>query len=635
MIVPMKRLTLVALQSEEARILQALQAISAVQIIETDEATFDDAALAKAENRVAQLNAARKLLKPYAPKKSMLSPKPEASVQAIFQDLPEALEVSVQLEETDHKRASVRSQMDKQQSLIEALLPWEELPVPIEQIRSTRSTKVLTGIVKADQLPLLEPLAQLTAVEFYGEGARRAVLVVCSADVQQEVEQTLKDADWTEYHFPPFQGTVKANLARLNREFDALKAEEADLQTRLETYAAKYDLLSSACDAATIDLDRERALNELNQTDATFILEGWMRADQQDLVRSTIEGVTDAFDLSVRNPRDDEVPPSVMKNKTFSTPYEAVTSLYSRPDPRAIDGTPYMAPWYMLLFGMMLSDSGYGLVLAIGCFLYLKLVKPGGMAGSLSKVVMMGGLSTIVWGVLIGTFFGLDFDVVFGTTDLFPLILDPMTDPINMLFLCFGIGLLHIICGILLKVKLCFSRGDWQGAIFDQCSWLLILLGLIAMFAVPALSTYGTIAVILGAAMILLMKGRGKRNPIKRLISGFGELYNVTSFLSDVLSYARLFALGIATGVIATVFNSLAGMLMGSPNIILNILGIAVAVVMLVFLHLFNVAINALGAFVHCARLQYVEFYGKFYEGGGKEFKPLGYQTRHVKIARS
>ena len=197
--------------------------------------------------------------------------------------------------------------------------------------------------------------------------------------------------------------------------------------------------------------------------------------------------------------------------------------------------------------------------------------------------------------------------------------------------------MLHILFGICLKMKVALRDGDWQTAIFDNLSWILIIVGLI-MFGgagfvnMPALKSIGIVMAIAGAAMILLFKGRDKKNIFGRTASGLGELYQVTSYLSDILSYARLFALGIATGVIASVFNSLCQMLMTSPNIILKILGIIVAVALLIALHAFNIGINTLGAFVHCARLQYVEFYGKFYEAGGKEFKPLGYRTKHVSI---
>ena len=259
------------------------------------------------------------------------------------------------------------------------------------------------------------------------------------------------------------------------------------------------------------------------------------------------------------------------------------------------------------------------------------------MMGGLARVLFWGALSTIVWGVLVGTFFGLDFDVAFGTDNLFPIILDPMTDPIGMLILCFGLGIVHVLFGYGLRIKESFAQGDWQTGIFDNLSWILITVGLLTWLGGPMIGLNflyypGIVMAAAGVLLILLFKGRGKRNPLKRMISGLGELYNISSLLSDILSYARLFALGIATGVIASVFNDLCSMLMGSPNIILKILGILIACALLVALHLFNIAINTLGAFVHCARLQYVEFYGKFYESGGRAFRPLGYKTKHVQI---
>jgi V/A-type H+-transporting ATPase subunit I len=298
-----------------------------------------------------------------------------------------------------------------------------------------------------------------------------------------------------------------------------------------------------------------------------------------------------------------------------------------------------MAPFYILLFGMMLSDTGYGLVLSLLCFLFLKLKKPTGGAAGFARVLFWGGLSTVAWGVLIGTFFGMDFDVLFGTIDRFPLILDPMTDPIGMLIICFGLGIMHVLFGLGLKMKLAFSRGDWKTAIYDTLSWAFVLIGLVvfgitsAVAGVPAiLGKIGLYMAILGALILLLFKGRESKNPVTRTAQGLFELYQISGYLSDILSYSRLFALGVATGVIATVFNDLCSMLMTSPNIILKILGTIIACALLVALHGFGLAINTLGAFVHTARLQYVEFFGKFYEAGGRPFQPLGYRTKHVRI---
>jgi V/A-type H+-transporting ATPase subunit I len=259
--------------------------------------------------------------------------------------------------------------------------------------------------------------------------------------------------------------------------------------------------------------------------------------------------------------------------------------------------------------------------------------------GGFARVLLWGGISTVVWGVLIGTFFGVDFDVIFGTVNKFPLILDPMTDPIGMLIICFGLGFLHIMFGLFLKMKIAFSRGDWRTALYDTLSWMFVLIGLVvfgvssAVSGVPAiLGKVGMYMALLGAVVILIFKGRESKNPVGRTAQGLFELYQISGYLSDILSYSRLFALGISTGVIATVFNQLCGMLMVSENIFLRILGTVIAVALLIVLQGFGIAINTLGAFVHTARLQYVEFYGKFYEPGGRTFQPLGYRTKHVRI---
>ncbi len=643
MIVPMKRLTLVALKEDEGRILTALQAINAVQVIAGEEAPQDDPQLVCAENNVQRLSNALGLAKPYGPKKSLLEPKPEASVAELRAALPEALKLGEELETVDRNRAAVRAATEKCNAQIQSLAPWAGLPIPMDNVRSTKSAEILTGLIEAEELSALAAgLPETAALEVYGGEGERAVLIACPKDTLPEVNAVLKQTSWADYVFPKLSGTPNEAIEELQNEIKELAKQETALELQMRELGAKRNEIAGAADVAVIERDRCLAKTALLKTAATFVLQGWVRSDETEKVEAALKNVTEAYHLGIREPEEGETPPSVVHNTNFATPYEAVTNLYSRPDPYSMDGTPYMAPFYFLLFGMMLSDTGYGIVLFIGCLLFIKMAKPTGMMGALAKVIMMGGLSTIVWGVLIGSFFGMSWNDLFGlgASGPFPLIMDPMTQPIPMLFLCFGLGVIHIMFGLVLKIRLCFKSGDWQTAIFDNLSWMMVVLGLIigvagpmALPGVPVLGTIGVGAAALGALMILFMKGRGKRNPIKRLVSGLGELYNVTGYLSDILSYARLFALGIATGVIGSVFNSLASMIMGaSSNPIVHVLLMLIAVALLVFLHLFNIAINTLGTFVHCARLQYVEFYGKFYETGGKEFKPLGYKTRHVRV---
>ena len=660
MIVPMKRLTLIALKVEEERIMQALQSISAVQIISTKDGITDADALQQAEANVQRFSGALRILKPYAKAPSFLDAKPETTVDELEANMGTAYAVSADLETAERRRAAIRAQIDKHLAQIQTLTPWQAMQTPLNLVAPTRETALFVGRLKAEHVARLAEIKDRCAAQVFEGDKEIAAMVICHKDAEEEVSAFIKGLEWTDVSFPKTSQTAAELIAADKQAIEALKQELDEIEQSLQALGVNRALIASATDAAVIDRDRALAKNLVENTKTAFVLEGWVRSDETDKLLSAITDVTDAFYLDVREPAEDEEPPIIVKNSKFATPYEAVTNLYSRPAPGSIDGTPLMAPWYFLLFGMMLSDTGYGIVLALGCWFFQKRAKLRGMMGGITRVLMMGGISTIVWGVLVGTFFGMDWNPFFisigswfnqdwtsifmpngpEVAGLFPLIVDPGKDPIIMLGLCFGLGLIHILAGVFIKIYMAFRDGDWQTALYDNISWLLVIFGLLMyvgatmlMTDAAALATASLVMVVLGASMVLFMKGRGNKNIAKRLVSGAGGLYDITGYLSDVLSYARLFALGISTGVIGSVFNTLVGMIMGASSFwLVKLVLVLVGVALLVFLHTFNMGINTLGTFIHCARLQYVEFYGKFYEVGGKEFKPLGYKTRHVRV---
>ena len=640
MIVPMKRITLVAHKADESSILKTLQATQSVEIIKDVEAEANFAALERADVRVQKLKDALVTLHPFRGKQSLFATAPEWKAEELAALLPEAVSCSEQLAALSRELASTKSDIDKNEATMDSLRPWEQFPADMQTFSNVRSVKYFTGLIAAQDVEKLSAIDETAEYQLFNEGLFRACVVACPLAEAKSVGNLLKSLNWTDVVFPKLSGTPAEAMQELYEQNRVLTVKKLDLEHELAEEAEnRARLVEGAFDAAVIERDRVAAAAELSRSNATFQLEGWIPSDRLQMIEQTIRSITDAYYLDVRDPADDETPPSFVKNSKFATPFEQVTNLYSRPDPKGIDATPYMTPFYVLLFGMMLSDTGYGLVLSVLCALFLKLKKPTGGAAGFARVLFWGGLSTVVWGVLIGTFFGLDFDVLFGTADRFPLILDPMTDPIGMLIICFGLGFLHILFGLGLKMKLALSRGDWKTAIYDTLSWVFVLIGLVvfgigsAVAGVPAIiGKIGMYMALLGAATLLLFKGREAKNPVGRTAQGLFELYQISGYLSDILSYSRLFALGVATGVIATVFNDLCSMLMTSPNIILKILGTIIACALLVGLHAFGLAINTLGAFVHTARLQYVEFFGKFYEAGGRAFQPLGYRTKHVRI---
>ena len=642
MIVSMKRMTLVAHKADEANILNALQATRSVEVISSGADNGAQAALERAQARLQQLGDALKTMRPYAQKKGFLAAPAEAKAEELFSMLPEAVALSEKLSALSRELAATKSEIDKNDTLIAALRPWEAFPADMQTYAVSKHVKYFTGLIASSDVEKLETIDTTAEYQLFNEGISRTCVVACPIDEAKSVANFLKSLDWTDYVFPKMPGTPAQAMEELSEKNRTLTAKKVDLENALSESATGRDtLVEGAYDAAVIERDRAFAAAELARSAATFQLEGWLPVDKKDAVVQAVNSVTDAYYLDVREPEEDEVPPSFVENKPFVTPFEQVTNLYSRPDPKGIDATPYMTPFYVLLFGMMLSDTGYGLVLSLLCFLFIKLKKPTGGALGFAWVLFWGGLSTVLWGFLVGTFFGMDFDVLFGTVDKFPLILDPMTDPIGMLIICFGLGFLHVLFGLGLKMRLAFSRGDWRTAVYDTLSWMFVLIGFVvfgigsAVAGIPAfVGKIGMYMALLGAATLLLFKGRESKNPVGRTAQGLFELYQISGYLSDILSYSRLFALGVATGVIATVFNDLCSMLMTSPNLILKILGTAIGIALLVALHAFGLAINTLGAFVHTARLQYVEFFGKFYEAGGRPFQPLGYRTKHVRIAQ-
>ena len=310
--------------------------------------------------------------------------------------------------------------------------------------------------------------------------------------------------------------------------------------------------------------------------------------------------------------------PVVLKNPGFVEPFEMITDLYSPPGKNDFDPNILVSVFYFIFFGMMISDAGYGIVLTLLGLWALKTLKPKGILKKLMGLITLGGISTVFWGAMFGGWFG----------DLFnarPLWMNPLDDPMSLLIVSFVLGIIQIFVGLGAAAYKNIKSGNVLDAVYDQGLWAVLLIGLI-MFVYPPLGGVAKVLSIVGAIGLVLTQGRSKPNILGKLSSGILSLYDVTGYLSDVLSYSRILALGLATGVIAMVINTMAKMLG------FNIIGYVLMAVALVIGHVFNIAINALGAYVHSSRLQYVEFFGKFYEGGGRTFSPFMVKTKYTNL---
>ena len=643
----MKHISLFGLKADERRIMKALQENGVVQIERAEGAPEGtavsqtaglfksgcEAELAEKNNNVSRIKAALGRLNAYLPKAGLLDSAPEAEEEELTGAVPAALELCGELEGIQKRIAACRNEKDKKAAALNALRPFEGVTIPLEDIKPTKTASFVLGLMKEEKLPLLDE-AEIMYESYPTVLQKTPVLAAVPNSAREETLAALHAAGFAEASLPAYEGLPGETAERLRSEIASLELETSELNGQLAALGEKADVLKKGLDGAMIEQKRAEARCELFATKETFMLTGWVRSDEADKLEGIIGENASVYYLETRDPEEDEQPPTYCKNKKFFQPFEFITNMYSPPDPRGFDPTVVMTPFYLIFFGLMMGDTGYGLIMSIAAALFIKLKKPEGGTGQVARILFWGGLSTMVFGLLAGTCFGMNWYDIFGESFPFPL-LDPMKDQMTAILVYCGLGFGQIIVGMIVSIVLHLRQGDWQTALFDIGSWLMIFAGAAVLLLVKSPLKYAGAGLIgLGLILLIVFGGRAKKG-FGRVIGGLGKLYDITGFLSDVLSYSRVFALGLATGAMGSAFNLVAGiardMLKGIP-VVGGVISFIVAAVLLAVLHVFCVAINALGAFIHCARLQFIEYYNRFYTPGGKLFAPLGINTKYNKV---
>lgn len=631
-ILSMKRISILALRHERDALMLALQKLGHVEIdIVRDEENAhaqEDERLQSAQARVERMKQGIEFLNPYAPKKEKTIKKPmtllpqinrplyeEAEFQALAQS-PVVDETLDKIDALQEQTSALRAKEIRQINIQNQMNLWKGLDIAVEQVKDSAYTVARMGTLGVEGADMLrEEMAQLSAsVEYkFTEVAEQqmGLFFVCYQADFEKLEPILKNAGFSETDFSGFVGTPVEILKNTEIELQNIHKQMAQTEKEKQSLGLHAEQLKIAQDAAIILKDRLAAMGKFAQTGKTFYLEGWVPQRDVKKVEDCVKKVSATAFVSLRDPIENEVVPTLVKNAKLVRPFEMVTDLFSTPSNTDFDPSPFIAPFYFIFFGMMLSDAGYGLILAVLCTVVARLMRRKGTGQKLVALIALGGVSAFIWGALFGSWFGI--------VGIRPLWIDPAKNPILMLGMTAGMGFVQIMVGIGIKMAMTIRQGKWLDAIFDQGFWMVLLLGL-PMLALPETAGVGQILSIAGALGLLLTQGRHQKNIFKKFTSGLLSLYGVTAFLSDVLSYSRLFALGLGTGVIALVFNNLAQMA-GPAGFLVIFVG-----------HTFNVVISILGAFVHAARLQYLEFFGKFYEGGGHAFAPLHMETKAVDI---
>lgn len=662
----MQRISICALKRDRKAILEKLQSLGVLEVSsvigEDEDFRRTDTAQQKAEFEKAAVSAdqALEILEKYSPEnksmfaalegKKLIEPKTEEEVRTRRKEL---LETASEIADLDREHAELLASITKIQNSVESLTPWLSLDVPLKASQTERAfffpgTMPGGTTVESAYEVLAQRAPDTESADIHIISAEQSTVylaVICLKEEAAAIEEALRSAGFARPS-QTWSRTPSEEKDVLLKEVETCREKIAAVEKRIEELSKERDNLKILSDYYRIRADKYSVLGQLPQSNRTFLISGYIPQCEAERVAGELSEKYDCM-VDVEDLREDEEAPVILKNNPFSANMEGVVESYGLPAKGELDPTTIMSFFYVFFFGMMLSDAAYGAIVAVVCgMLVHKFPRMSlGMRKSL-KLFFYCGLSTLMWGILFGGYFGNVVDIVsekfFGTKITVPAFwFAPLDDPMKLLVFSLLFGVIHLFTGLGIKGYLCLKDGKVMDFICDVVLWYMLLTGLILMllpsdiFASIAqmhivfpgwLNTLAIGLAAVGAAGILLMSGRDKKNPALRLALGAYDLYNITGWLSDVLSYSRLLALGLATGVIASVINQMGSMV---PS---NVAGALAFAVIFVIGHSVNLAINLLGAYVHTNRLQFVEFFGKFYDGGGTPFNPFKENTKYTDI---
>lgn len=648
-IVKMKGLRLLAMRSDREALLELLQGMGCVEIDEPnqDPQTWqgllsqlggetlsrpDGQALSQAREDLQVAQRALAVLKRHGDKgRGLLAPRPQLTQQQLFDGEEQGKQAVDQVLEADRHLAALEAQHSKLLTQRAALAPWLELNIPLDTV-STQEMVVQFGTVTAGvELEQVQravegasELAQLTQASV--DRDVRYCLLVCHASAQEEVLQALRDFGWSRMNLSGWTGTAKENDQRITQELEQNEQQTAQAEEKLAQLTSLAEPIRQAADRASVRINREEGRSRLLDTEKTFLLEGWVPEENWPQLESQLKNYPCAWEL--RDPTEEEYPkvPVKLKNNWFTRPLSMVTEMYSLPAYNGLDPNPLMAPFFILFYGIMMADMGYGLLMMIASVVVLKKSRPRAGMHNFFALLGLCGVSTFIMGAVTGGFFG-DFipqllkliNPASTFVWFWPTLFTPLEDTMMILVGAMALGFVQILVGMAISFVKKLRRGQVMDAIWEEVTWWVVFAGL-------ALAILGVtnVVIILGGVMvvagpILTEKGFGKITGI------FGSLYNhVTGYFGDILSYSRLMALMLAGSVIAQVFNTL-GAIPGNVVIfiIISMLGNAL-----------NFALNLLGCYVHDLRLQCLEYFNKFYEDGGKPFRPMKLDTNYYDVVK-
>lgn len=640
-ILKMKKLRICGVSEEQTQLIRQLQLLGSVEIgapcalTDTQGVQVFCAGDGKSADALlrtsARLTSALETLKHYETQKGgLFAARPEKTIGELFSDeaYAAALDTAQAVLDAQDARSRLAAEKSRLTAVRESFVPWQQLPLPLETL-GTQHTRILLGTV-----PAQTDLEALRAKVF--EAADEVQLEQISADQQslyllvfvhkcaaEAVGAALREAGFALTTFDGVQGTAAENIRRTDEAIAACEQQDAEKLAELTALAEQKSALQLAFDRCTQEISKAQAADRLAHSEKTFCLDGWVPCEDVGKLEALLSGFCCAWELT--DPAPEEYPdvPVKLKNNKLTWPLNMVTEMYSLPAYDGVDPNPLMAPFFILFYGIMMADMGYGLLMILASIIITKKSRPKGTSGQMFGLMFSCGISTFLMGALTGGFFGDFLPQLVGIIDpdttfkALPSLFTPLDDTITILIGAMALGFVQIVTGMAISFVEKIKKGQIMDAIWEELTWWVVFAGIACM----ALGVTN-IVLYVGLAMVVVGSGWSAKG-FGKVTAIFGSVYNhVTGYFGDILSYSRLMTLMLAGSVIASVFNTLGAI----PGNVVFFLLVSVAGNGL------NFALNLLSCYVHDLRLQCLEYFGKFYQDGGKPFEPLAINTKYVDI---
>jgi len=553
----------------------------------------------------------------------------------------DAMDIIAELEKVQGELNHIKNTIAYNTATVDGLKPYLALDVPFSELNiDTNSVRILCGLVPKQGLAKFSSEFDLSKMPMLSvQSIDNKVCVVITAH-----HEDAKIAEMIyEYGFEVCKFDFDKNATTMT---EALKAETNALKA---TYTAtQHNALLSAEDVAVLQKYYDYVSNEIDtvmlaantlQTEKYYVLNGWVIESEQERITVLLKqlGADLGTDIAVKfePASDNDEAPVYLKNSKIVTPFRQITNMYGPPSNTDIDPNPFVALFYFIFFGMMIGDVGYGLILSVAVAIFVYYKKPFGNTRQLLLLFGLGGISALLWGLFYGSVFGF----IIPTRVLDPLGSD---GAIYLLLLSLGMGMVQMFVGIALRLYRNILNKKYWAAALDNIPRIILFIGLFLVIpklafemfklnisspVLDAMQLPGMIISLVGVVGIVLFNGRTKKGIFGKLIGGFAGAYGLINYFNDVISYVRLFALALVGSVIALIGNDLGSMMFGVP-----VVGYPLGIVVALAFHAFNIGLGLLSAYVHGARLHFIEFFSKFYSGDGMEFVPIGSQLKYTRI---